>query len=389
MASLSRWRIRVPLGITLAALTVPAFGQPASGPRWVLQTDVMGGYQSNVSYYALQPQGDFATRLAARLGYRFEHQRAHFRLSVGAGTNLYAELSDYNQFTWDAGLDTSWSLSRRTVAEARARTLFGYGYGYVDTLEDIAIPPDTLRHNDVFEAALRHRFSRSVEGRLELDGNYYFFDSSEPLYWDGWSVTARAGLERSRSADSAVAGFAEYERASTFEQRFEIERVVVDWRKPVGRHIAVVLGGGLARYRLVDPLPGDVEGEPALEPTGSGEVVGRFGDHSLTVGAARQVGQVFGLGYVGVSRSLALGYRVALGSRLELNANVAAVEFLEGAGSAPLTARREQARAGISYAFGRALTARVDYVYWSGDEGTTLPGRHTIWAGVQHKFTRR
>lgn len=385
------------MGFALVAFASAASGQPAPGPapRWVLETQAQGGYQSNVAWRT-PPEGDVIGRVGARLRYRFGDRRVQGQATVGLGARRYRQFDGLNEITWSAALAASWDLSRTTTVDGRAQSYFGYGEGY-GAVEDPAIPPDTLRRRDALGASLRHGLSRTVDGILAVRFARYDTDTSSlDRLGGGWRATARAGVERSRSADSRLAAFGEYERTATRGQKFEIERLLVGWAEPVQRWLVVSLGGGLARYRPVDlgpvadPPGPEYDLEPSLTPTGAVEVTGRFGDHTLSARAARVVGQVFGFGAVGVSRELSVGYSVTLASRLGFDVLANDVEFLEGVALPTLVPLRNRTvRAGVRYGVTRRLDVRVDYSYWWRGEESEFPGRHTVWAGVRYGFTWR
>lgn len=383
------------LALALTAVAAAAAGQPASPPQWGLATEVQGGYQSNVTERT-PPEGDVIGRAAARLSYEFGRQRFRGRAAAGLGATAYRQYDSRNQVTWSAGLTATWTVTRTTTLDGGAESSFGYGDAYA-TVEDPAIPPDVLRRRDVAGASVRHSFSRTLDGIVEVRGDRYDTDASSlDDLGGGWRATARAGVERSRKAEAVLSAFGEYERTSTRGLKLEIERLLVGWREPVQRWLIMSLEGGLARYRPIDLgavpiLPdGGIDPEPTVTPTGLAELTLRFGDHTVSARAGRTVGQVFGFGAVGVSREFSLGYSVNLTSRLGFDVLANDIEFLEGAaGPTYVPLRQRGVRAGLRWGLTRRLDIRVDYSYWWRGEGPEFPGRHTVWAGVRHQLNWR
>jgi len=377
----SKTRGVVVAALAFVAMTGAAFAQAARAePPWVLNLGVQEAYESNSEYGAVEGEDEFVTHAGARLGRRFPVKRGGLEVDLDAGATVYHRLTGLNRFTWGAAAVGTRRLSRRALLQVEARSSLGFARDNARLDETGLLPPNALTRSDSGAISLRHHFSRTLEGHLEGRGERFEFDS--PALPDGSSVRVRSSLDRLGRGTSRIGLSAEYERTSSFHQTIEIERLFGGWSVAVARGVSLSFEAGVGRYRPIGSSGG------TFTPTGALGAARRFGRHAVSARLARRIEQTYGLGTVGVSRIVSVGYGFALGARLGLFANAYDVR-VNGSSVTDVRPEGRSVSAGTRYDLTRRLTARATYSYASRANGLDERRSHTVMLSLSRRLAWR
>lgn len=374
--------------LAFAPMPAAVFAQPAKPSVWLLSFYGREAYETNVEYSPVGGQDDFITEAGARLLRRFPVKRGRLDLALDGGVLLYRSHTELNRFTWTASADGARNLSRRASVEVNVRSSQGYARDNPVLGQTGVVPSYALTRTDSGALSLRYRFSRVWEWRLGAEGSRYDFRS--PGLQNGGTATARAHIQRAVGPASILGASADYERTASGGQKYEIERVFGVWRHTVARSVAVRLEAGLAGYRLLGTSGGTaIPGTTTVTPTGAAEAAGRFGHHTVAVRLAREVGQTYGLGAVGASYDVRIGYGLRLGPRLDLTAGGDYTRLLAGVPPVGAPTAAARVNAGARHELGHGWALQADYSYWHWYDARADWGGHTTALSIRRRFAWR
>jgi hypothetical protein len=346
---------------------------------WTLTLGLQEGYETNPRYTGGHEGGSFVTRLNAALGRRFPGRRRSFAIDLDGGTALYGSSTAGSQLNWGVGARGTTRPFRKATLDLGLRSAEGYWRDAVAT--EGGLPPYTRTRTDGAAASFRYRLGGSLEGRLEARGDRYRFPSGG--FEEGSSVLGRGALSRALGQDAKAGVTAEWERTQTYGQEFGIVRLLANGQRRVGR-VLLSADGGLSSYRTRGAAT-----PTETAPTGTVSAAGRWGRHTFVALAGRRVGQQYGLGAVGVSRSFSLGYGFTLSRRLGFTTSASADQFLSGTYGGSRPPDTQYVAAGLSCRLTRRLNAQAAYAFWRAGGSGSQSESHTISAGVSRAFSWR
>jgi hypothetical protein len=351
-----------------------------TNPPWTLDLGVQESYQSDVFYSAVGGEDDFVTHLGAGLGHDFPVKRGSLALRLNAGGAIYRTFTNLNRFTWGAAAQGARQLSRRAVLDGEAASFFGYVREVASLTETSNLPPYAITRTDSGGASLRYSVSRTSQFNVNVRAQRYTFDT--PGLRDGSSVRVGTGYDHNLTRGSQLGGIAEYERTTTFGRNVDIERLYVRWSDAPLRSLSLVLEAGVGRFGLADTGGGEVT------PTGSASSAFHFRRHTATAAVGRRVGQNYGLGTIGVSRTISLGYAVGLGARSGLTVGAQDIRA-SGPVATALFPHTRSLTAGFHCELPYRLAAGATYTYWGRGDGPTAWWTHTAAVFLGHRFAWR
>jgi hypothetical protein len=348
----------VVLALLATAQTSPAQERPA---RWSFDLGAQERYQTG-GVNDVDAGGDFVTYLDARLGRRFQRRRGGFELGLTGGVSVDHKVGDVRHFTWGVVGAGSRALSRRGTLRGSLGSSFGFAHDVSRLDESGIVPPYSLSRTDRASVELLHKLPGNVEGRIQGSGERFNFD--RPDLVDGSTAGVEGDLMRGVGPRVHLGVGGGYRWTSTSGRKVEIGQVSGRVNVSVTRTFTLAATGGMSRYAILDT--GD---EPQWQPTGAVSGAGRFGRHRVSAMVAQSVEQTYGLGTIGVVRSISIGYSYAVGSRFEINArayDTYVSETVVGEGAD----RGRRYTAGFRYELLRNLSGQVHYIYWRrGSEG--------------------
>ena len=430
-------------GLALAALVaaLPASGQelhtadpyrrdPAGRQRtrWSFDLGAEEGYESNVPYTDFVGQDDFVTRATARLGVIAPIRRGLVELAGEGGLNVYRTVQGLNRFTWGGAGRLDHRFNRRSQIEAEARVSENYARTDPRLLVNGSLPPLTLTRSDSLDVLWRQGLSQELQARVVGRAERFRFDA--PGLQNGWTADGRAGLEYSFNRRFALGVAGEYARTATspstvptlatpegdlFSRTYEVVQAVGTLRYEIVKRLELSLEAGYARFQsvlsdgsipatttptttttatdgsgtVVPAANGPVTSPvPLYAPTGTPTVAanltGIVGRHTIGAIASQRVEQTYGVGAVGINRTLGLNYRLALARWAVFN--------LSGAynhNSSPDLTVLSSGRvvmAGFDFTLPAGVSTRLNYSYWDRVDAYRDWNEHMVTVGISKRF---
>jgi hypothetical protein len=348
-----RWRRPLAILTVLAAAEAPPAG--AQGSRWSLDLGAQERYQTGGVNDA-RLGADFVTYFDARLGRRFPSRRGSLELGTRGGIVIDHRFGEVRSYTWDLSAMGSRALSRRGTLRGSVGSSLGFAHDVSRLDESGVVPPYSMARTDRASVELLHKLPGDLEGRIQGSGERFNFD--RPDLVDGSTAGVEGDLMRGVGPRVRLGVAGGYRWTSTYGRKVEIGQVSGRVNVSATRTFTLGASAGMSRYAILDT--GD---EPRWQPTGAVSGAGRFGRHKVSAMLAQGVEQTYGIGTIGVVRSISIGYSYAVGTRFELHARASDTYVSETVvGEGPDRGRRYTA--GFRYEFVRSVSGQVQYIYW-------------------------
>jgi hypothetical protein len=292
---------RLLLVSALAPLTAHhVHAQVVKSPReWTFSLEGDHGRDSNLRFQTPDDSGDVVTHLSGRLVGALQGQRGRFALSVGGGATEFRQMTRFNTFTYELGLEAKRELTLRWTAH-----LFGQARSVLSSLavpSEVSQPllPLSLSRSQTAGAGTAYRFSTRTTGTVEASYTRVTFDS--PLLIGGWTTGGNASLDHLYSPGQSVGAVYGFEENSTFGVRVGVHTLFGRWQPTAGFLGARFLAGAMR----IDPL----DGIPArVKPAGSAALFSRLAAGVLALQYRRSAEQAFGLGRMLLSDHVSMAY---------------------------------------------------------------------------------
>lgn len=306
-------RCSVGFAVLMAGTAQTGIAQVAiTSPReWAINASAEQSHESNLRFQTPDDSGDVVTHFTGKLTGALLSERGRIGISIGGGSTLFRQMTNFNTFTYDVGLEAKRDLTQRWkgFVVGQARTILSSQAQALNVAQPLL--PLSLSREQTAGAGTSYRFSTRTSGTVE--GGYTRITFDSPGLIGGWATGAKASTEHLYSPTSSVGLLYGFDENSTFGVRVGVHTLLTQWTTSLGP-LGTRLFAGAMRIDPLDGLPARVQ------PAGSAELFSKLAGGVLDLRYGRAVAQAFGLGRMLLSDRVSISYDQAsfLGSSIHM-----------------------------------------------------------------------